>query len=44
MKLVYYIKMLILVLGGNVVILFENDYLEGVYEKVLKWLVDINFV
>lgn len=36
--------MLILVLGGNVVILFENDYLEGVYEKVLKWLVDINFV
>lgn len=44
MKLVYFIKMLILVLGGNVVILFENDYLEGVYEKVLKWLVDINFV
>lgn len=42
MKLVYLIKMLILVLGGNVVISFENDYLEGAHEKVLKRLVDTN--
>lgn len=44
MKLVYHIKMLILVLGGNVVISFENDYLEGAHEKVLKRLVDTNLV
>lgn len=44
MKLVYLIKMLILVLGGNVVISFENDYLEGAHEKVLKRLVDTNLV
>ncbi len=45
MKLVYHIKMLILVLGGNVVIsFFENDYLEGAHEKVLKRLVDTNLV
>lgn len=36
--------MLILVLGGNVVISFENDYLEGAHEKVLKRLVDTNLV
>lgn len=44
LKLVYLIKMLILVLGGNVVISFENDYLEGAHEKVLKRLVDTNLV
>lgn len=33
-----------LILEGMFVILFENDYLEGVYEKVLNWLVEINWI